>query len=75
MNQLTSSFAHLNGPTVIWWVCVALAAFIVIWMCVFVARVASAFGRGIFIVLALMLGIGMYLGPWAFSIVHAIGIR
>jgi len=75
MKQFTGVLAHLNASTVIFWACVALAIFIAIWVCAYVARVATEFGKGIFVVLAIVLGIGLYLGPWFLTFVHAVGIR
>lgn len=66
--------AHLNAPTVITWLAWVVVIVVLIWACAYVARVASEFGRGIFVVLVIMLVIGLYLGPWFFLVVHAAGL-
>jgi len=67
--------AHLNTATVITWAVYVFLAVLAIWTCAYVARVASEFGRGIFLVLVVMLAVGLYLGPWFFSVVHAVGLH
>ena len=66
---------HLNTSTVISLVIVVICIVVAIWVFAYIARIASEFGKGIFLVLAVVLAIGLYMGPWFFSVVHAVGLH
>ncbi len=65
---------NLDAPTVLTWAARIVVVVALIWACAYVARVASEFGKGIFVVLVMVLVIGLYFGPWFFSVVHATGL-
>ncbi len=52
--------------------CVVVALVVAIWFFAYVARVASEFGRGIFLALLIMFVVGLWMGPAVYNIANVV---